>query len=266
MNSSLRPLPLDDVMQIVDRRHRRRAKTRAAAGSAVAVAGLGVAGIVGVYVSGDPLAVAPAVPATSTIDSTVEPTPPNTVEPSVPPPTTAVDGEQPDPDAAFTAAGYSDADAVDLAQRWNLGDDIAAVRAEAGRSLAAGVVLADGPRAEPAADDGYTPVDLEKYFYDAGYVRNDAITLAKLWVDSPSGAAARAGSELMVVGVLPAVDPLSPFDAFIAAGCTSEDGEALARFWGLGDSMDAIFEAKTTAGGMLLAGKPLPTTDPPLSC
>lgn len=283
MNNSLRALPLDDVMQIVDRRRRRRSKARAAAGSAAAVAGLGAAGIVGVYVSGDRFEASPAAPSVlaPTFESTSAAV---TTDPSIPPTGSSPDAVATAPPSgaaevsgdevyalAFSRAGYSNDDAVALAARWELAGDAYAAKVEAGRSLVDGVALADGPRADPSFDDPYTETYLREYFYGDGYTPSDAITLAEEWGTSPEDAALRAGSELKVVGAVPFVDRSAPEPgtssaAFFEAGCTVADARLLAEVWGLGGSDEAISEAKVRASDRLVAGEPLPATTPPLSC
>jgi hypothetical protein len=107
---------------------------------------------------------------------------------------------------AFARAGYTLADAEVLAARWGV-DDTTAVKVKAGGWLKTEGRLAGSPWADPAADDGLGPRELRRVFREQGYTLDDARVLAAEWETTVRGATTQAGSELLVVGVLPFVDP-----------------------------------------------------------
>ncbi|MGF1662711.1 MAG: hypothetical protein ACFCVG_09630 [Kineosporiaceae bacterium] len=117
-----------------------------------------------------------------------------------------------EPDKAFAKAGYTPLDARVLADRWGLeqpgtgkADSRAAVL-KAGQWLAQGHPLATYPLSEPKAAAGLTSSDLREVYGDAGCTPQQASVLADAWETSTLDAKARAGRELLTVGVLPFVD------------------------------------------------------------
>lgn len=165
--------------------------------------------------------------------------------------------------AAFGDAGYSYPDSLALAGRWGLANELDA-KAKAGESLAAGTPLAVSSLADPSAAENASPEELAAAFAAAGYDGDDAAVLAGKWGVNVDRAVVEAGRELKVVGVLPFVDPPATvangadleaeYEAFFAAGYDHIDAPLLAEHWGL----PGIAEAKAKAGGLLLAGQPLP--------
>ncbi|MDQ0372632.1 hypothetical protein [Cellulomonas humilata] len=125
---------------------------------------------------------------------------------------------------------------------------------------------ADDPTAADvlAGADEYTQERADA-FWGAGYYMEDADALADLWHVDLLEAKGRAG-QLLLDGQPVPVAPGSSLDltdpdtiaglqleAFWDAGYTGDDGTALAALWHVD-----VFEAKATAGQMLLAGQPLP--------
>jgi hypothetical protein len=117
-----------------------------------------------------------------------------------------------DPDRAFLKAGYTPLDAGALAERWGLVEpgtgkaDSRAAVLKAGSWLALGRPLATYPLSEPKAAAGRTSTELRLAYLDAGYTTRQASILADEWETSSLDAKARAGRELLTVGVLPFVD------------------------------------------------------------
>ena len=118
--------------------------------------------------------------------------------------------------------------------------------------------------AEVAGADEYTQ-ERSDAFWAAGYYMEDANALADLWQVPLLEAKGRAG-QLLLDGQPVPVAPGSSLDltdpdtvamlaaeAYWDAGYTGEDGEKLAALWHVD-----VFEAKTTAGQMLVAGQTLP--------
>ncbi len=107
--------------------------------------------------------------------------------------------------AAYFQAGYGYDDAVKLAQLWNMnGDDIGAVKAEAGRRLLAGETLPiqPGPESTPTTEpQEYADIDA---FFAAGYTYEDAVKLAAIWhTEDPYHAKIEGGKRLRAGQTLP---------------------------------------------------------------
>lgn len=147
---------------------------------------------------------------------------------------------------------------------------------------AGGPVEADEVAAPVVVDRTPTPVPGEEEytqeradaFWAAGYHLEDANALADLWQVPVLEAKGRAG-QLLLDGQPVPVAPGSSLDmtdpatvaalaavAFWDAGYTAEDGAALAALW----SVD-VYDAKATAGQMLLDGQalPIPPSGTPVS-
>jgi len=109
--------------------------------------------------------------------------------------------------AAYFAAGYGYNDAVTLAKLWHLnGNDIGAVKAEAGRRLLAGETLPIKPGPEDSTPPSVDPKEaaaVAKYFA-AGYNYKDAVKLARLWkLSDPYQAKVLGGKKLLAGETLP---------------------------------------------------------------
>ena len=107
--------------------------------------------------------------------------------------------------AAYFRAGYGYDDAVRLAQLWNMsGDDIGAVKAEAGRRLLAGETLPiqPGPETSPTTQPE-EDVNVAAFFA-AGYTYEDAVKLAAIWhTEDPYHAKIEGGRRLRAGETLP---------------------------------------------------------------
>lgn len=205
------PLPLDEVLGIVERRRRRRARTRAVAAPALSVAAVAAAGAVvaALQAGGDgPPTLTPAAPPpAASAPASAPPSAPVSALPSAPPVPSStaapaiggppIDPGWLDPDllprlASTIAPEYRAdgdaqrlaADAEELARVWDV---------EASAGAGAIVVKADlngepiDP-ADPAADDA-----LVDRFTGAGYTGADAEQLARVWGTDTRTAAVMAG-------------------------------------------------------------------------
>jgi hypothetical protein len=168
----------------------------------------------------------------------------------------------------YFAKGYGYDDAVRFAKLWHSTADIAAVKADAGRKLVAGVGLPYPPlpRApEPSPDSPEVKLAQKQLaaFFDAGYQWDDAEKLAKLWhIKDPSDAKIAAGKKLLAHQSLP-VKPKPAnvaaalenkrVEAFFKKGYDIDDAQKLATLW-----HKSTFQAKVEAGKRLLAGEQLP--------
>lgn len=205
------PLPLDEVLGIVERRRRRRARTRAVVAPALSVAGVAAAGaiVAALQAGGDgPPALTPAAPppaasapASAPVSAPVSalpsapPVPSSTAAPAIGGP--PIDPGWLDPGllpglASTIAPEYRAdgdaqrlaADAEELARVWDV---------EASAGAGAIVVKADlngepiDP-ADPAAGDA-----LVDRFTGAGYTGADAEQLARVWGTDARTAAVMAG-------------------------------------------------------------------------
>ncbi len=195
-----RPLPLDEVLGIVERRRRRRARTRAVAAPALSVAAVGVAGLVVVALqsgSDAPPALTPAaLPPSPTVSA--RPVPPTT---SAPPagPVLPVDPGWLEADFLPVVAEYAvgdarlAADAEELARTWGIPE---------GPGAGAIVVKADWNAVpidptDPTGDDA-----LADRFAEAGYTAASAAELARAW-DTDTRTAEVMGGLLVEMGAFP---------------------------------------------------------------
>ncbi|WP_436529297.1 hypothetical protein [Actinoplanes sp. HUAS TT8] len=168
----------------------------------------------------------------------------------------------PDPEKEWNAywdAGYGGSEAQELAKLWNMtGQDLGAVKAEAGRRLLAGETL-PVPVETPEA----IPASVTKFF-SAGYSYEDAVKLAKLWkLKTPYDAKVAGGEKLLAGKKLP-VKPspanvqdakeAAQVEAFFNAGYTIEDATKLSKLWHL----PTAYDAKVAGGKKILAGQSLP--------
>jgi hypothetical protein len=182
MNDPQRALPLSDVLDIVERRGRRRARAQTAAGSTLGIAAAGIASLIVVTLQNDRDAVpaAPRPPAASAM-ATPTPDPP---APSAPPPLDPVYGT-PDyltsvADSVVTGTGRRhdrqlvDADA--LADAWGL-DLYPDAKAIVGKADVVGFDI--DPR-DPDGDE-----ELVSRFERAGLTDEDAAELAQTWTVDP---------------------------------------------------------------------------------
>jgi hypothetical protein len=171
---------------------------------------------------------------------------------------------------AYFDAGYGYNDAVQLAALWHTKADIGNVKVEAGRRLIAGETLPikptgnPGPTASPT-DDPQAKDDQAAFdaFFNAGYVWDDAVRLAKAWhLADPSDAKIKAGKKIEAHQPL----PFKPKQGNVKA---AKDQAAMMKFWDAGyDQADAVklakiwhvssSEAKVLGGKKLLAGETLP--------
>ncbi len=185
MNDPQRALPLSDVLDIVERRRRRRSRVQAVAGSALGVVAAGIAGVIVVTLRPEPAEVPSAVsrpPATSSASAAA---PPGrmTAGPSraAPPPF----------DPAYLEPGYVEGladsiltggsnpehvrrveDAYALADAWGL-EVYPAAKAVAAK---AGLTGADIDPRDPEGDE-----ELVRRFEQAGYTDEYADQLAEAW-------------------------------------------------------------------------------------
>jgi hypothetical protein len=182
MNDPQRPLPLSDVLDIVERRRRRRVRAQRAAGSTLGIAAAGIAGLIVVTLQSDrdALPAAQRPPAASAM-ATPTPDPP---APSAPPPLDPVYGT-PDyltsvADSVVTGTGSRhdrqlvDADA--LADAWGL-DLYPDAKAIVGKADVVGFDI--DPR-DPDGDE-----ELVSRFERAGLTDEDAAELAQTWTVDP---------------------------------------------------------------------------------
>lgn len=191
------PLPLEDVLGIVERRRRRRARVQGAVAPALSVAAVGVAGLVVVAVQAGPDRAVPAAPGVSDL-----PVPPPVA--AAPPATPTTRPGAPPVDPGFlrpdflpalaltltqsaTSVGEPDralTDAEDLARVWGLGLDPAA-KAVVAKAGLTGVPV--DPR-DAQGDDV-----LADRFAEAGFTSADAAALAEVWRTDPRTAAVVGG-------------------------------------------------------------------------
>jgi hypothetical protein len=189
MNDRHRPLPLQDVFDIVERRRRQRARVRAVAGPAAAVGAAGMAGVIVLVLQAgpdgaDPAAAPPAGPPSALVSPAAPATEPSTARPAAPPTPRPFDPA--DLDRGFlseVAAGVAglpdDADrarigeqATAIEQAWGL-EFYPEAKAVAMKALRTGTPLAvDDPSGADALVDG---------FERAGYTERDAAELAAAW-------------------------------------------------------------------------------------
>ena len=170
--------------------------------------------------------------------------------------------------AAYFAAGYGYDDAVRLAAIWHTKANIGNVKAEAGKRLLAGETLPIKPTGNPAppsTPDPQASADEAAFnaFFNAGYVWDDAVRLAKLWHQSdPSDAKIKAGKKIE------AHQPL-PFKPKAANVKAAKEQAAVLKFWDAGYDQNAAaklaklwhvstYQAKVEGGQKLLAGETLP--------
>jgi hypothetical protein len=178
MNDRQQPLPLSDVLDIVERRRQRRARARSVAGSTFGVAAAGIAGLIVVTLQSDRDAVpaGPRPPAASAV-ATPTPDPPTS---SAPPP---LDPVYLTPgyltsvaDSVVTGTGHQHArqiaDAQALADAWGL-----ALYPDAKAVVGKADVVGDDidPR-DPRGDE-----ELVSRFEQAGLTDDDAAELARAW-------------------------------------------------------------------------------------
>lgn len=178
MNDPQRPLPLSDVLDIVERRRRRRARAQTAAGSTLGIAAAGIAGLIVVTLQSDRDAV-PASPRPPAVSPLATPTPDSSSN-SAPPP---LDPVFLDPDYLTSAAdsivtdasrrpGHEVADAYALADAWDL-ELYPGAKAVVAKADAVGDDI--DPR-DPQGDE-----KLVSRFEQAGYTDDDAAELAQVW-------------------------------------------------------------------------------------
>ncbi|HVW80479.1 MAG TPA: hypothetical protein VHB69_06025 [Mycobacteriales bacterium] len=168
-----------------------------------------------------------------------------------------------DPLTAYFDAGYTYADAQQLAQLWHESgpDAIGNVKTEAGQKLIQGETLPIPPSGTPA-----TPQDLaEQAFFNAGYDYQDAQQLAQLWhetdiaqVKAEAGQKLENGQQLPIQPSGTSVTAGSADDAavnaFFGAGYTYDDAVQLSQTWHTADP----YHAKIEGGQKLEAGQTLP--------
>jgi hypothetical protein len=182
MNDPQRPLPLSDVLDIVERRRRRRVRAQRAAGSTLGIAAAGIAGLIVVTLQSDRDAV-PAAQHPPAASATATPTP-DPPAPSAPPPLDPVYGT-PDyltsvADSVVTGSGSRhdrqlvDADA--LADAWGV-DLYPDAKAIVGKADVVGFDI--DPR-DPDGDE-----ELVSRFERAGLTDEDAAELAQTWTVDP---------------------------------------------------------------------------------
>ncbi len=186
MNDRNRPLPLSEVLEIVERRRRQRARTGAIAGSALAVGAAGMAGLIVVGLQAGPSGVTPAAPPPAPALVTATPTTAPTTAPvpaALPPP---FDSYR-DPDfLANLADAYPQfpepdqdrilGDAAELAEVWGL-EHYPAAKAVAVKAEGTGTGIDPG---DPRNAD-----ELVGRFERAGYTERDADELARAWATDP---------------------------------------------------------------------------------
>ena len=174
------PLPLDDVLRIVERRRRRRARVRDAAGPALSVAAVGVAGLVVVALqsgsaeealtpAAPPISALPTAGATPTTGDGPPSFAPGYLEPGFLPALA---------DFLFSAAEDEDdvdrrsSDAEELSRAWGLELNPAA-KAVVAKAELTGVPVDPADR---SGDDA-----LVDRFAEAGFTDADADELAAAW-------------------------------------------------------------------------------------
>lgn len=185
MNDPQRPLPLSAVLDIVERRRRRRSRVQAVAGSALGVAAAGIAGVIVVTLRPDPAEVPSAAarpPATSSASAAAPPGHlPAGPSRAAPPPF----------DPAYLEPGYVERladsiltggsdpehvrrveDAYALADAWGL-EVYPAAKAVAAK---AGLTGTDIDPRDPDGDE-----ELVSRFEEAGYTDEYADQLAEAW-------------------------------------------------------------------------------------
>ncbi|MFI6072456.1 hypothetical protein ACIA5C_12790 [Actinoplanes sp. NPDC051343] len=177
--------------------------------------------------------------------------------------------QQKDWDAYFNA-GYGYNDAVQLATLWHSKANIGNVKSEAGRRLLAGETLPIKPTGNPdtpppSQDDPQVKADQAALdaFFNAGYVWDDAVKLAKAWhLSDPSDAKVVAGKKIEAHQALPFKPKPANVKAakeqaaelkFWDAGYTQADAVKLGKIWHV-----STYQAKVEGGQKLLAGESLP--------
>lgn len=185
------PLPLDDVLRIVERRRRRRARVRDAAGPALSVAAVGVAGLVVVALQSGSAeeAVTPAAPISALPTAGALSTP---AQPTDAPPTAGPGDGPPSFDPGYLEPGFLPAladflfsasaddadadrrfsDAEELSRAWGL-DLYPAAKAVVAKAALTRVSIDPGDR---SGDDA-----LVEGFAAAGFTDADADELAAAW-------------------------------------------------------------------------------------
>jgi hypothetical protein len=182
---------------------------------------------------------------------------------AVPTPTVASSAD--DPLAAYFDAGYTYADAQQLAQLWKLtGEDaVGNAKSEAGADLIKGQALPIPPSGTPA-----TPQEIAmEAFWNAGYDYTDAQTLGQMWHETDlAQVKAQAGTKLESGQTLPIAPSggneialadnaeTEAVNAFFNAGYTYADAEQLAQTWNTADP----YHAKIEGGQKLEQGQALP--------
>jgi hypothetical protein len=161
----------------------------------------------------------------------------------------------------FFGTGYTYEDAQRLATMWKLPDAYAA-KIAGGKKLLAGETLPFQP--SPAGVEAAKEQAQAEAFWNAGYVYDDAVRLARLWkLKTASKAKYEGGKRLLAGQELPfgpkpanvqAVKDLAAENAFFAAGYDYNDAVKLADMWKLPSAGDA----KVAAGKKILAGQTLP--------
>jgi hypothetical protein len=244
-------------VQELSRKYKRRRRGAQVAGGAVLGAGLIAAGInLPAFLPGN---------ASST-------TSPNGIGVGAPAPSPSVAASYSDADQqkdwdAYFNAGYGYDDAVQLAALWHSKAPIGNVKAEAGRRLLAGETLPIKPTGNdtPAPDPTEVSADQAAFsaFFNAGYVWDDAVKLAKIWhLSDPSDAKIKAGKRLEAHQSVPvkpkpanvkAAKEQEALEKFFAAGYTMSDAGQLAKIWHV-----STYQAKIQGGKKLLAGETLP--------
>jgi hypothetical protein len=169
-----------------------------------------------------------------------------------------------DPLTAYFDAGYTYADAQQLAQLWHESgpDAVGNVKTEAGQKLIKGETLPIQPSGEPA-----TPQELAMdAFWNAGYDYADAQQLAQIWNETDiTQVKAEAGQKLedgQTLPIQPSGGPVTPVsnadaaavNAFFDAGYTYDDAVTLAQTWNTADA----YHAKIEGGQKIEAGQTLP--------
>jgi hypothetical protein len=247
-------------VQELSRKHKRRRRGAQVAGGAVLGAGLIAAGInLPAFLPGN---------AASNTNATG-------IGVGAPAPSPSVAASYSDADQqkdwdAYFAAGYGYDDAVQLATLWHSKANIGNVKAEAGRRLLAGETLPIKPTgnptpSEPSQDDPQVKADQAAFdaFFNAGYVWDDAVKLAKAWhLADPSDAKIKAGKKIEAHQALPikpkpanvkAAKEQAALEKFWSAGYSIADAQHLAKIWHV-----STYQAKVEGGQKLLAGETLP--------
>jgi hypothetical protein len=170
--------------------------------------------------------------------------------------------------AAYFNAGYGYDDAVRLAALWHTKADIGNVKAEAGRRLLAGETLPVKPTGNPdtpSTPDPQASADQAALdaFFNAGYVWDDAVRLARIWhLSDPSDAKIKGGKKIEAHQTLPfkpkpanvkAAKEQAAVEKFFGAGYGIPQAQELAKIWHV-----STYQAKVKGGQLLLAGKTLP--------